>query len=275
MRLSSDSSPQFLVRLMADRPSARLSRSKCAPAARDSSWLSVRRPLIWLLLCITVFGVALPGCSGCRKKVAQTAEEEEEEKKKKKKKAPKKDFEVQELISYPHDPDQVQNFVKPGHWVTLMQRVRANNFDFQADLEVMTTDSDGRPLPIEKTNAHLKTSLPAPLPKGQDKTFETTVFVPRREANPTTNEVRKVWFDSRLVAARGGGQVFESRKGTTDLDRFEYFMVVLAREPNDYRYLKVLDTVTPPSFSAESGRLFHYRVVLPRAEGFVPVRRTR
>jgi hypothetical protein len=51
----------------------------------------------------------------------------------------------------------------------------------------------------------------------------------------------------------------------------ECFLVALAREPNNYRYLKVLDSIAPPSFEAEGARRFHYRVVIPPLDQFVPL----
>lgn len=236
------------------------------------AWLSARRPWFWLLALAGVFVIALPGCSGCRptNQAAQKKAEEEEEKKKKKKKV-LPDYEVTQLTSYPDDPDQAQNFVKPGHWVTMTEQMRANNFDFQAEFELSATDRDGRPFLVEDTDFHLRLARPVSLPKGQIRTLELTTYVPRVPRTSNLAETKRVWFEGKLLAARGGKQVSESREATTEMLDHEYFLVVLAKEPNNYRFLKVLDAIAPPAHGEDGGRKFHYRVIIPAGGEFVPL----
>ncbi|MFO0903539.1 MAG: hypothetical protein U0939_11090 [Pirellulales bacterium] len=236
-------------------------------------WWSPQRPWFWMwaLACATL--IAFPGCSGCRKDSAaakKKAEEEEAEKKKQKKKE-LPDYEVTQLTSYPDDPDQVQNFVKPGHWVTMTEQMRANNFDFQAEFELAATDSDGRPFLVEDTDFHLRLNRPVSLPKGQVRVVELTTYVPRVPRTAANTETKRVWFEGKLLAARGGKQVSESREATTEMLEYEYFMVVLAKEPNNFRFLKVLDSIAPPAHGEDGGRKYHYRVILPPTNEFVPL----
>jgi hypothetical protein len=226
------------------------------------------------------------GCSGCRsnntaaqKKAAEEAQakkeaeqkEDEESQLKLKKKKDLPDYELTKLTSYPDDPDQVQNFVKPGHWVTMTEQLRANNFDMSAEFELSATDRESKPYLVEQTDFHLRLARPIGLPKGQVRTLELTTYVPRETRSEGSQEVRRVWFDGRLLAARNGKLLGESREATTAMQSHENFLIVLARQPNDYRYLKVLDSIAPPSFDADGSRRFHYRVVIPPLDEFVPL----
>ncbi|MEY4180585.1 MAG: hypothetical protein RLY70_4159 [Planctomycetota bacterium] len=255
---------------------------KTVPASarpRPSAWAIGAAPLGWLLVLALVLPMSA-GCSGCRSNNAaakKKAEEEEKAKKdaeeqlklKKKKELP--DYELTKLTSYPDDPDQVQNFVKPGHWVTMTEQLRANNFDMSAEFELSATDSDSKPYLVEQTDFHLRLARPIGLPKGQARTLELTTYVPREARNEQSQEIRRVWFDGRLLAARSGKLLGESREATTAMQPYENFLIVLAREPNDYRYIKVLDSIAPPAFDAEGSRRFHYRVVIPPVDQFVPL----
>ena len=97
----------------------------------------------WLLL-VVPYVLVLTGCQGCRfdslvqrKKKSLDIDELE----KKKKEQPKEDFEFQPLRILPDVTQDARAFVKPGHWITVRNQVRANNFDFQAELFTSATDS--------------------------------------------------------------------------------------------------------------------------------------
>jgi hypothetical protein len=215
--------------------------------------------------------IALPGCNGCRKtkSAAQKKAEEEEELLKQKQKR-KPDFEIYSQRTYPTDPDQAQNFVKPGHWVTLMQQLQANNFDFQANIELTATDKEGTPYPVPNADFHLISQRPATLPKGQIKATEMITYVPPL-SRFRSGESRTIHFNSRLQAARGNSFVSESREGTSDLEDHTFFLVVLAKNPNNYRFLKVLDSVMAPRLDEDRLRTTHYRVTLPKISEDVPI----
>lgn len=255
-----------------------------AVGAAALGWLG-RAALLGLVLAIA----SSAGCSGCRsqnaaapktaaqkkaaeeKKAADEKAKEEEELARLKKKEKKPDYELAKLTSYPDDPDQVQNFVKPGHWVTMTEQLRANNFDMSAEFELSATDRDGKPYLVEETDFHLRLARPIGLPKGQLRTLELTTYVPRAARAEGAQEVRRVWFDGRLLEARNSKLLGESREATTAMEAHEHFLVVLAREPNNYRFLKLLDSIAPPAFDAEGARRFDYRVILPPLDQFVPL----
>ena len=224
--------------------------------------------LITMLLAGTI---ALPGCSGCRKsKTAAQKQAETEEELLKKNEKRKPDFEIYSLRTYPNDPDQAQNFVKPGHWVTLMQQVQANNFDFQANIELTATDKDGINYPIPNADFHIVSTRPASLPKGQVKATEMMMFVPPLVGS-RANEKQSVYFENQLRDSRRGTLVSEGRESTSDIEDHTFFLVVLAKNPNSYRFLKILDSVVAPRLDDDRLRTTHYRVVLPKVNELVPL----
>ena len=220
-------------------------------------------------LCGCALLIVQPGCGGCRPDAAAKKKAEEERKKKEeeeKKKKKKPNFESARVSLLPRD-DVLRNYVKPGHWMSATQQMRANNFDFVGQLDTACVSSDGRPLALEKTRYHLRLNRPVSLPKGQAKRFELLYFAPPPEVQST----QAMWLQSRLVTARGGRPVFpQNSDPTTRLKPHQYFMVVLARRSDDYGYLKALHSVNPPRADFSSwGLEVDYVVVLPRGDGRV------
>jgi hypothetical protein len=197
---------------------------------------------------------------------------DELEKKKKEKEKPKEDFEFKPPIIVPGDAEDIRSFVKPGHWVTTRHLIKANNFDFQAELQTSATDSSGQILEVEHTPFQLTASRPAALPKGQEKVFETTYFIPVvRQTDDMI--VKSVWLHRELRAARGGRLVKEDvRQGTVAMPLYQYFFLVLSSEPSRYGYLKSLNSFSSPtSTEAETDKLNYYRVHAPKIERYAPV----
>ena len=155
----------------------------------------------------------ITGCNGCRNNLDEDeiAKREREEKEKEKKKP---DFETRtpvllpglfpkekkdrdavaeadvEAVSDPFneaiaglgDPVIRSNRVKLGHWVTANFQIIANNYNADGQLSTNSMNAIGRPVPIPSTDYYLTTTRPASLPKGEWKNLETTVFLPRRDA---------------------------------------------------------------------------------------------
>ncbi|MCA9270529.1 MAG: hypothetical protein KDA41_18735, partial [Planctomycetales bacterium] len=157
--------------------------------------------------------------------------------------------------------------LKPGHWASVRQPARANNFNFNGDLLTAATDSSGRPLNLERTLYRLQMTRPAALPKGQTKQLESLVFVPRREGR----QGNRPWVLSRL-RSRGGGSAIEESFAPALMEPFQHFLVVLARKPDTYAYLKtdLMHTIRPPR-GGFGGPATHYRVVLAHLEKQAPL----
>ncbi|MDH3717827.1 MAG: hypothetical protein OES79_06860 [Planctomycetota bacterium] len=222
----------------------------------------------WLLCGLIL--LSLPGCSGCRqdadaRKKAAEARKKLAEKKEKEKKKPKPNFEFSLPRVVPHDDQPVQR-IKPGHWVSVSQRMRANNFDFQGQTTWVPLGKSGRPLPLDRTGYRMSLSRPLSLPKKQQnrKRVEMVLFAP-------AGKQRRSTFSMNLTDR--GGRRHESRPESFGLmEAHEYLFVVLAREPARYGYLKVQNSVQPPSAGDMTPtRMVYYHVLLPKLDERVPL----
>src|SRR3972149_519939 len=116
------------------------------PAA-ISYWLWVSAAGI-VLAVVVVLGVR-----GCGSEDPQAAAERAEEQKKKAEEERKKqqDPKLERLVVEPGDSETTLQFVKPGHWVTSVQRMGAVYEDFIGDLRTTMINSQGQVYPIEHT----------------------------------------------------------------------------------------------------------------------------
>lgn len=239
--------------------------------------VSIRPACFRWMLSLFLCTLILSGCKGCTNPLVtrddkKASDLDELEKKKKEKEKPKEDFEFKPATVVPGEQDEMRSFVKPGHWVTVQHQIKANNFDFQAELHTRATDSAGESLDIDNTPFQISSSYPAPLPKGQDKAFETTYFLP--VIKQTDQLVPKsVWLQRELRAARGGRLVKEDvRQGTVAMPSYQYHFVVLSVEPSRFGYLKSLTAFTAPTASeVDTDKLSYYRVHAPKIDRFAPL----
>ena len=239
--------------------------------------VSTRTSLHLWMMCLLVCTIVLSGCKGCTNPLVsrddkKAPELDELEKKKKEREKPKEDFEFKPATIVPGDQDETRSFVKPGHWVTVQHQIKANNFDFQAELHTRATDSAGASLDIEHTPFQISSSRPAALPKGQDKVFETTYFLP---VIKQTDQLipKSVWLQRELRALRGGRLVKEDvRQGTVAMPSYQYHFIVLSDEPSRFGYLKSLTAFTAPTASeVDTDKLSYYRVHAPKIQQFAPL----
>lgn len=227
-----------------------------------------------VLACLAAFVVgALPGCGGCTGEdpIARKRREIEEERKKKQKEKekPKPDFEMGQLRIQPSDGGADKSLVKPGHWVAATTLMKANNFDFPADLESATVNSSQRPYDVEHTRFHLLMSRPAALPKGQTMQFETIYFVP----HGVPREQRLVLLETKLRGSRGGREQAAASQGVIQMPLFQYLILVLSATPDSYQVLDVLDSIRPVTDDIDDAdnNIQFYRVVRPKLEGRMPL----
>jgi hypothetical protein len=227
-----------------------------------------------LMICLAVLmAISMPGCGGCFNQ-DPLAQREENKKKKKKKEKPKPDFEIGSVRTVPRDDTSVRNLVKAGHWMSATQPMKANNYDFKADIESASTNIGGTPFEIPNTLYRMTMSRPAGLPKGQVMQFETTYFIPNR---PTRDdgvmESRAIWLKNSLRARRGGRELKKVTDPTVLMPDYQYFFVVLSDEPDRYGHLKRMESVSPPVVGDGSmmDEIRHYRVLLPKIENRVPL----
>ncbi|MBC8355542.1 MAG: hypothetical protein H8E66_26490 [Planctomycetes bacterium] len=222
---------------------------------------------VWL--CLAMTGVVLmTGCRGCNNDplVERDKKLEDEEKKKKK---PKDDFEFQLARTVPADDTLAAPLVKPGHWITVAHDLKANNRNVQAVLHTKATDRNGKPFFVDDTPFMLSSSRPAPLPKGQEKRFETPYFVPRAAAD---EEGKTVGLHRELRAAPSGNLLENDWQPAMNMDGYQYFFMVLAADPDRYGYIKRLPSVSAPTADDYTTDTYlYYRVLLPQLDRIAPL----
>ena len=183
------------------------------------------------------------GCS-CTPKPA-TAPDDKEKDPLAKKDKPKEDFEAKRILISPSDLERPQNWMKPGHWYSSSQHLKANNFDFlKGELESFTSKQGGRPYSIKNTNFNLRVMRPAAMPKGQGKNFELTYFAPTWNDAPS-----KASLNCNLRYSGGSIRFPTSADATSRLQPYQNYLVILARNPDDYKFIRTLETIKPPSTS--------------------------
>ncbi len=235
------------------------------------------RSVMFCLAAISLWLALLPGCSGCRKtnstpaKKKKTTREQDlkkrEELKKKKKKKP--DFQISKLRTLPSDDSTAGSFVKPGHIVSAAVDARANNFDFRGRFNAATVDRKGHPLFVEGTKYHVTVTRKVALPKGRTRSLVTTFFVPRT----TRRDAQTMFLQHSLLSDHGGQVVTLTPQITRRMPAYQYLLVVLAKTPDSYGYLKQLESVRTPynELLNTRGPIIYYRVLLPNLQKQVPL----
>ncbi|MCA9176288.1 MAG: hypothetical protein KDB14_17500 [Planctomycetales bacterium] len=231
-------------------------------------------PRRWLLALSLAMLLTMPGCGGCRssaqtaaqkKKAAEEKKKKEEEEKKKKKKP---DFEVSELRLAPLSPESKVNYVKPGHWVSTQQLMRANNFDFSADVVLSARDRSNQPVLVEGTPYYLRQTRPTALAKGQMKYIEAVCPVPS-----SAREGRMTMLSSELVQRRTRARAFgPDTYPTARMMDYQYLFLILSSAPDNFSYVKILHAVDPPLADEENNReVMYYHVIAPKFDKQVPI----
>jgi hypothetical protein len=233
-----------------------------------------RRPVAWLALVLMAL-TCLTGCGGCdrakakakadaKARAGKTAEELEKERQKKK---PKPDFEIatatprlsESLVSA--DDGSPMRLAKPGHWTSTVQRMKANKANFEGRTTLSAVDQRGRAVVLKNTPFQLTSSRPAVLAKGRVKRVENEVLVPA--------DVNRVRVLAELTSSSGGIVGSRAAERWRLMPSHQYFLVVLAREPARYAFLKLTDSVKAPYENDNGVSMPHYRVVL--ADGNKPL----
>ncbi|MEE3220676.1 MAG: hypothetical protein VX257_10450 [Planctomycetota bacterium] len=197
---------------------------------------------------------AVSGCS-CNQQ-ADPGSQAEAARKKLEKEKRRPDFEFRPVKTLPYDDRPIQR-IKPGHWVTVSKGMRANNHDFQGEVHWTPVRANGSRIPLDRTGYRMTMSRPLYLSKQQKsyKDVEMNLFAPVPDAGKS-----KFKFD---LTDRGGGSQSNLDEQFEHLQDHEYFMVVLARDPQRYTFLKVLDSIKPPSDDTIEETIY-YHIVLPK-----------
>ncbi|MDA7951012.1 MAG: hypothetical protein MPJ24_05935 [Pirellulaceae bacterium] len=229
--------------------------------------------------------------------------EKDNEKKDVRKKEP--DYELASLRVLPFDETSKTIALKPGHWSGVRQEAIANIDDTNAELATTIEKKIGQgAFRLPSTNYTLRFRRTAKLPKKQAKYLESTYFVPYdyseylskieysdddREGyfddptiqstdqsdfsveDPTTQA--SFWIDTKLQSTAGYTLANRRERGKSMPD-YQYFFVILAKDPTRYGFVKSLTTIVAPDKDATliQGELQYYRVISPPIDkGVLPL----
>jgi hypothetical protein len=184
-----------------------------------------------LITCLLVLSmVVTSGCGGCNRSTTTAKKAKQDEKVKPKPK--KKPFLSKRPFVVPTDDEDngtQLNPVKPGHWITVTQQMISNDNDVQVEIRSQVVDSFGRGVRIDNTAYDLVSARAAAMPKERIREFESLFFVPR------TGSIK---LRNRVVHRRNGSTLLESTRPATRMPGYQYYMVVLSREPDRLKFLK-------------------------------------
>ncbi len=164
------------------------------------------------------------------------------------------------------------NRTKLGHWATAYFQLVANNFNSQGELSVLSVDSMGQPVPVQNTDYFINTTRPVSLAKGEWKSLECSVYLPRRDMDAG---VRTVNVDYLFNNSTTGLNLIPHRQPTNLMLPFQYHIVVLSNRSDSYKYLNYLDSVSIPDVVSADGSVFppFYYVIPTRRDYPVPLAR--
>ncbi|MBX7167358.1 MAG: hypothetical protein K1X74_13590 [Pirellulales bacterium] len=177
-----------------------------------------------------------------------------------KQEAAKPDFEVSRLQTRPNSVETFEPALKAGHWTSATQEVIANHFDYQGELVV-------EPVPLPGVSVDIGLTRPALMPKGVLKQLELLLFVP-----PSMHSNLQV----RLNAAASGLAALSTSQPLARMPDWQYYLVVLARNPDRLRYLRGLSTLRPlqEELEVSGAATYQLRFVAPPMKSPLPLAST-
>ncbi len=154
--------------------------------------------------------------------------------------------------------------VKPGHWALTAQSMKANYTDFVGQLTLEPVTASQRPVPLEHTQFALQTTRSIALAKGRPKQVQASLYIPQKSAGEG--------LSAKLIDADTGTEAYRALLKLIRLPAYQYTIVVLAREPDQYAFLKVTNSVRAPwEEEFEESSAPHYHVALINATKDVPL----
>ncbi len=241
-----------------------LSRKHASTATSHSA--SRNRCRILLAFCVSLCLFLNVGCEGCLPEflTRKDKEGEENEREKPEKLEP---YESKELDVLPTDDSTALQYVKPGHWFSVQQELKSNKADFYGQLDCISSNRAKEPLPLRHSNFRLRTKRVVSLPKGQAKSFELTFFAPT-----TYGRSQQIFLHSDLRPSYSGTIQWPQSQLASKLRPHQTYLVVLARRPDSYGFLKTLESIKPPTQGMFlTGTSSDYVVVLPDSTRKIPL----
>ncbi len=217
--------------------------------------------LAMLLVCGALSLSGCGGCSGSGSDVDPTPTPATAKDGKQKKKP---DFEEPRIAAQPNPPNSQRPIVaaKPGHWFGSVEWIKANNYDFNGDLETAAVDRADSPFDLPGTPYRIVQTRQVTLEKGKAKYLETFGYLPPSAAAEGIPE-----FSSRLQQRGVGVTTLERRKPIERMPDWQYYFVVLAREPDLYKELDRTFAISPHHLPISAS----YRVARLPPSDYVPL----
>ncbi|HEY5314330.1 MAG TPA: hypothetical protein VIK18_17485, partial [Pirellulales bacterium] len=142
--------------------------------------------------------------------------------------------------------------LKRGHWSSTDLEAIANRSDARGQLTAQLFDTPAVPTDVGLTPFYVEFGRPVVLPKGQLRQLEASLFCPAYTA--PKQAVSRMADDQ-------GRELFSTRSPVSLLARHQWYFIVLAREPDRYRFLPDLESIRAPDAEHPGDeRVPHYRV---------------
>ena len=181
-----------------------------------------------------------------------------------------------------------QTGVKPGHWFTASETIRANRADHRGvlrqsiELQPQSTTVDGfaidTPPPNtgvaqERLRVQLVSERPAVLPQLRTKRFDSRLLagIPQ-SANRNANAL----LGGQFVSGTQAIALDTGQRPVSMLQSQEYFFIVLTKRPERFSSLQTADWIRPPIDDSQFNLdiSINYRLVFPKSEGFLTLPET-
>ena len=229
------------------------------------------RQAAWVSLSLAV--LAMAGCKGCNSTDPNDPKAKEEARKKLEEEKKKKDeLEIgmlQPLVGQELSEDEMADgkpklLIKPGHWMPTARRMKANFDDFVFQSSNTLVDDNRQAVKLPLTPFTFELTRPVVLAKGRAKNIHGEVFIPEDSSGKRLR--------STLVNTKNRSIPVEVYPGLVKMPPYQYFLLVLATEPDRYAFLKVTDTVRSEwEEDYNESALPHYRVALADAGKDIPL----
>ncbi len=226
-------------------------------------------PRNWLFLLGSLFCLLVSGCGGCQDDATSDSAATNSDATSKPDEKPKESFEIGPLVMYPgefSDESRVNRF-KSGHFATTSLRLTSNKSDVSGRMQTYSISAGNQAVPVEGTGSYVLSERPVSLAREEQKNLETLVFLPHRDFVPASISLRT------QVIAPSGLPLVDTSGGAISLKPWQYHMLLLSSQPDQLKYLQVLDCIRLPAFDTIAPPPF-YHVVRTTAGDPVPLSST-
>lgn len=220
------------------------------------------------------------GCDGCRSPLQDSSQSKPNE--------PKSEFDFGGTQALPLGGLAVQSGVKPGHWFTTSETIRANRADHRGllrqSIEIRTPPSElgnfnsglnANSVAIQRTTVPLISERPAVLPQMRTRRLDARLLAGLPKS---INRDTQAWLGGQFISGTQTMMLDTGQRPTALLQPQEYFFVILTKRPERFSSLQDADWIRPPiaevDFNAASNLPRNYRLVIPKTDGLLTLPET-